>query len=168
VILRCLEEDARNRPPSVLAVARLLPGGDALAAALAAGEMPSPKVVAAAGDIGGISVRSAAMYLASILVGLIAAAALAGKANVIEKTPFENSPEVHSRPGRRALHAGRAAVAQATVLGWFKRQGTGYQTRMNQVLRRYMDVAWQQRVRPADQTRCKTSASQKRTSKRVR
>ena len=29
------------------------------------------------------------------------------------------------------------------VLGWFKRQGSGYQTRMNQVLRRYMDVAWQ-------------------------
>jgi uncharacterized protein (DUF4415 family) len=32
------------------------------------------------------------------------------------------------------------------VLGWFKRLGTGYQTRMNQVLRRYMDVAGQQRV----------------------
>jgi uncharacterized protein (DUF4415 family) len=54
------------------------------------------------------------------------------------------------------------------VLGWFKRQGTGYQTRMNQVLRRYMDVAGQQRVRLADQTRRKTSARQKRTSKRVR
>jgi uncharacterized protein (DUF4415 family) len=54
------------------------------------------------------------------------------------------------------------------VLGWFKRQGTGYQTRMNQVLRRYMDVAGQQRVRPADQTRRKTSTRQKRTSKRVR
>jgi uncharacterized protein (DUF4415 family) len=26
------------------------------------------------------------------------------------------------------------------VLGWFKRQGRGYQTRINQVLRRYMDV----------------------------
>ena len=54
------------------------------------------------------------------------------------------------------------------VLGWFKRQGTGYQTRMNQVLRRYMDVAGQQRVRPADQARRKTSTRLKRTSKRVR
>ena len=54
------------------------------------------------------------------------------------------------------------------VLGWFKRQGTGYQTRMNQVLRRYMDVAGQQRGRPGDQTRRKTSTRQKRTSKRVR
>jgi uncharacterized protein (DUF4415 family) len=26
------------------------------------------------------------------------------------------------------------------VLGWFKRQGTGYQTRMNRVLRHYMEV----------------------------
>ena len=54
------------------------------------------------------------------------------------------------------------------VLGWFKRQGTGYQTRMNQVLRRYMDVAGPQHVRPADRTRRKTSTRQKRPSKRVR
>jgi uncharacterized protein (DUF4415 family) len=26
------------------------------------------------------------------------------------------------------------------VLGWFKRQGSGYQTRMNRVLRHYMEV----------------------------
>ena len=26
------------------------------------------------------------------------------------------------------------------VLGWFRQQGRGYQTRINQVLRRYMDV----------------------------
>jgi len=29
----------------------------------------------------------------------------------------------------------------ADVLDWFKRQGRGYQTRINRVLRRYMDVA---------------------------
>jgi uncharacterized protein (DUF4415 family) len=43
------------------------------------------------------------------------------------------------------------------VLGWFKRQGSGYQTRMNQVLRRYMDVAGQPRGRPAGRTRRQTS-----------
>ena len=53
------------------------------------------------------------------------------------------------------------------VLGWFKRQGTGYQTRMNQVLRRYMDVARRQRGRSADQTRRQTSTRQKRISERV-
>jgi uncharacterized protein (DUF4415 family) len=54
------------------------------------------------------------------------------------------------------------------VLGWFKRQGTGYQTRMNQVLRRYMDVAGQQRARPADRTRRQASRRPKRSSKRAR
>jgi uncharacterized protein (DUF4415 family) len=29
----------------------------------------------------------------------------------------------------------------ADVLSWFKQQGRGYQTRINQILRRYMDVA---------------------------
>jgi Protein kinase domain/ECF sigma factor len=42
VIRRCLEEDPRMRPATALAAAAALPGGDPLAAALAAGEMPSP------------------------------------------------------------------------------------------------------------------------------
>jgi serine/threonine-protein kinase len=41
-ILRCLRPDPEQRPPSALAVAAALPGGDPLAAALAAGETPSP------------------------------------------------------------------------------------------------------------------------------
>jgi len=40
----------------------------------------------------------------------------------------------------------------ADVLDWFKRQGRGYQTRINQVLRRYMDVAGK-RVQPNVRTR---------------
>src|SRR5256885_16215631 len=47
------------------------------------------------------------------------------------------------------------------VLGFFKRQGTGYQTRMNQVLRRYMDVAAQQRARTASRSRRQTSKRSK-------
>src|ERR1700680_4679641 len=54
------------------------------------------------------------------------------------------------------------------VLGWFKRQGTGYQTRMNQVLRRYMDVVGRHRARPADRTIRHASPRQTRTSKRAR
>ena len=48
-ILRCLEHVPHERPASALAVAAALPGGDPLAAALAAGETPSPEMVAAAG-----------------------------------------------------------------------------------------------------------------------
>ena len=54
VILRCLEKEPRERPRSVLSVAAALPGGDPLAAALAAGETPSPEMVAAAGEPGGM------------------------------------------------------------------------------------------------------------------
>jgi serine/threonine-protein kinase len=50
VILRCLEKNPRQRPASAIQVAAALPGGDPLAAALAAGETPSPEMVAAAGE----------------------------------------------------------------------------------------------------------------------
>src|SRR5262249_15798142 len=50
VILRCLQVKPELRPPSALSVAAALPGGDPLAAALAAGETPSPEMVVAAGE----------------------------------------------------------------------------------------------------------------------
>jgi serine/threonine-protein kinase len=50
VILRCLESDPAARPASAIQVAAALPGGDPLQAALAAGETPSPEMVAAAGS----------------------------------------------------------------------------------------------------------------------
>ena len=54
----------------------------------------------------------------------------------------------------------------ADVLGWFKRQGSGYQTRINQVLRRYVDVAGG-RVRPKTRTR-RQAPAHPRTSRRAR
>ena len=50
------------------------------------------------------------------------------------------------------------------VLGWFKKQGRGYQTLMNHVLRRYMNLA-ARRGRPAARTRRK-SDDIKRASRR--
>jgi serine/threonine-protein kinase len=94
VILRCLEVDPRNRPASALAVAASLPGGDPLAAALAAGDTPTPGMVAASGDTQGISVRTAGICLAWILVGMVAAVILGAKANVLRRTPFPHSPEI--------------------------------------------------------------------------
>ena len=58
-ILRCLDPDPAKRPSSALGVSAALPGGDPLAAALAAGETPSPEMVAAAGEGAGLSRRIA-------------------------------------------------------------------------------------------------------------
>jgi serine/threonine-protein kinase len=54
VVMRCLEPDPARRPGSALGVSAALPGGDPLAAALAAGETPSPEMVAAAGTSGAV------------------------------------------------------------------------------------------------------------------
>jgi hypothetical protein len=57
-IQRCLEPDPARRPAAALAVAAALPGGDPLEAALAAGETPSPEMVAAARSGGAMSARA--------------------------------------------------------------------------------------------------------------
>ena len=67
VILKCMEKDPVQRPPSALAVSAALPGGDPLAAALAAGETPSPELVAQAGGTGSVSPKLAiGLFLATL------------------------------------------------------------------------------------------------------
>src|SRR5690349_21900058 len=73
VILRCLEKDPERRPASALTVAASLPGADPLAAALAAGETPSPELLVAAGESEAMPVRRA-LALALGCVALVVAA----------------------------------------------------------------------------------------------
>jgi serine/threonine-protein kinase len=70
VIARCLERDPRQRPASAAQLAGSLPGGDPLAAAIAAGETPSPEMVAA-GTGAAVGIHPA---VAIGLLALIAAA----------------------------------------------------------------------------------------------
>jgi serine/threonine-protein kinase len=93
-VLRCLEGDPANRPASALAVAAALPGGDPLAAALAAGETPSPEMVAASGTSSALAPLPAVSALALSMVGLIAIAALSDRVLVTGYLPLEKSPEV--------------------------------------------------------------------------
>ena len=59
VILRCLEAQPDRRPQTALQVAAALPGGDPLVAALAAGETPSPEIMAASGGKGALQPKTA-------------------------------------------------------------------------------------------------------------
>jgi len=85
VILRCLEKDPSKRPGSALAVAASLPGGDPLAAMLAAGETPSPQMVAAAGGTVGLSNFRAGILLAVAIIGVVTVVLLSTKATVIPR-----------------------------------------------------------------------------------
>ena len=94
VIQRCLERDPARRPPSALTVAAALPGGNALAAALAAGETPSPEVLAAAAETDALSATKAVAALVAVVVGLIGIAFASSRVSIVSNTPLEKAPAV--------------------------------------------------------------------------
>ncbi|HEV2194504.1 MAG TPA: serine/threonine-protein kinase [Candidatus Acidoferrum sp.] len=94
VILRCLETDPDKRPTSALQVAAALPGGDPLAAALAAGETPSPQMVAAAGSTEGIKPWLGMALVTTVLLGLVAQMMLADRYRVQNLTPLPKPADV--------------------------------------------------------------------------
>jgi serine/threonine-protein kinase len=93
VILRCLEEEPSARPSSVMAVAAALPGGDPLAAALAAGETPDPSIVAASGGVGGLSQPVALGCLAAVFVGFVVVALVTSRWALYRQVPLELSAQ---------------------------------------------------------------------------
>src|ERR1700728_3003406 len=100
VILRCLEAEPTARPANVLSVAAALPGGDPLAAALAAGETPSPQMVAASGETAGLRPRAAVACLAAVLLGLSLVTYLGIRYGALEKLRLELAPEVLTQKAR--------------------------------------------------------------------
>jgi serine/threonine-protein kinase len=94
VILRCLLPDPNQRPASAAAVALALPGGDPLAAALAAGETPSPEMVAEAGGIIRFAPRVAWGWFACFLAGFLAMFAIAPHTYRIQQVGIAKPPAV--------------------------------------------------------------------------
>jgi len=94
-ILRCLDRDPAQRPRSALSVAASLPGGDPLTSALAAGETPSPEMVAAAGPQGSLRPAVAWACLASALILIFGASMLLAPRNMDwGLAPMNKSPDV--------------------------------------------------------------------------
>jgi hypothetical protein len=94
VVLRCLENDPIRRPRTAAQVALALPGGDPLAAALAAGETPSPEMVAATGGEGALTPARAWTALGTFLALLVALMILVPASTDLGLAPMEKSPDV--------------------------------------------------------------------------
>ena len=102
-ILRCLDPDPARRPPSALAVAAALPGGDPLAAALAAGETPSPQMVAAAGEGAGLTPRVAIALLLVAVSALAIPYWIRNQRSVLNQIQQPFSPEVLTQKARDVI-----------------------------------------------------------------
>ncbi len=121
VILRCLDPDPSRRPPSALAVAAALPGGDPLAAALAAGETPTPKMVAAAGQGLGLRPGVAVGLLVVVILSLAGYYALEIRRSALERMGASYSPEILSQKAQdlmRTLGFRESVADQAYGFDW--------------------------------------------------
>jgi serine/threonine-protein kinase len=94
VIDRCIQKDPNLRPASALQVAAALPGGDPIAAALAAGETPSPEMVAAAAGEPALRPPYAVALFASFVVVMAIGCWLSKYTHLYRMTPLDKPPEV--------------------------------------------------------------------------
>ena len=90
-------------PPSALAVAASLPGGDPLAAALAAGETPSPAMVAAAGMTDAMSSRHTMMAAAWMAVSLVVVLLMYQRVLLVNRVPIPKPAEALADRAQEAL-----------------------------------------------------------------
>src|SRR5262249_37638700 len=94
IILRCLARDPEQRPASALTVALALPGGDPLPAARAAGETPSPDMLAAAGETDAWPVAKGMLALLFVAIAIVACAGLAMRTTLARMVPLDKPPAV--------------------------------------------------------------------------
>jgi serine/threonine-protein kinase len=100
VIRRSVDPNPARRFASALDVARALPGGDPLAEALAAGETPSPEMVAASDDTGTLSVRASVACVAFALIGMGVLLFGTSRRNILNATPMPYPPAVLEQKAR--------------------------------------------------------------------
>jgi len=120
-ILRCLQKDPAKRPSSVRQVAAAFPGGDPLAAALAAGETPSPEMVAASGETEGLRPAVAWAVLAGVIVSVIVAILLSAQTKLYRRVPLEKPPEALAERARDILQSvGYSEQPADTAMGFYE------------------------------------------------
>jgi hypothetical protein len=123
LIRRCMEKDPNARPSSAAQLALALPGGDPLAAALAAGETPSPEMVAASGGKEGLRPGMAWAILAFIVLGIGVYVATANGPRY-RRIPVEKSPEA-------LVERSRLFLQKVGLSGKFKDSAWGFMENSN-------------------------------------
>src|SRR5207237_1346742 len=130
-IMQCLESDPARRPRSALAVAAALPGGSPLAAALAAGETPSPEMVAAAGEQSALRPGIGLALVAFTIVMLATMATLSQRFSVLHRIPLPRSTDSLADRSQELIE--RFGYREAPIdaaLGWaFDREYLDYARR---------------------------------------
>ena len=95
--------------------------GDPLAAALAAGETPSPEMVAASGESEGLRPVVAWALLAGVAVTVTAAILLSAQTTLYRRVPLEQPPEVLAERARDILrNAGYSEPPTDTAMAFYE------------------------------------------------
>ncbi len=113
VIVRCLHPDPLSRPVSAETLLHDLPGSDALTAAVAAGETPSPEMVAAAAERGALAPLTAWIMLLLVLTGLISSALLSKRTTLYGHVGAIKAPEVLQEKVRAVVDAAAPGLTRA-------------------------------------------------------
>jgi serine/threonine-protein kinase len=122
-IQRCLEREPAKRPSSALAVSAALPGGDQLAAALAAGETPSPEMVAAAGEQSALQPGIGLALVAFTAVMLAILTVVSQRFGVIDRIPLPKSTDaLRDRAQEMLERLGYPETPYDSVHGWMFRR----------------------------------------------
>ncbi|MFN0103028.1 MAG: serine/threonine-protein kinase [Bryobacteraceae bacterium] len=130
VIERCLAPEPARRPSSALAVSAALPGGDPLAAALAAGETPTPEMVAASGGSDGLRPRHALLLIAAIVAGWFGVATLNVQVSLLDKIPFDQPTDALAQKAKEMIVQLGYPDKPADIIYGFSRDGD-YQEQLN-------------------------------------
>jgi len=115
----CLARAPADRPRSTAELLAVLPGGDPIAEALAAGETPSPEAVAGGGPDGHLSPRTATLLLLVTALGLAVFFGLVDRVSVVGQVAPQLPPEALADRARALLARLRPEPVSPRGWSWF-------------------------------------------------